>query len=50
MKNIIRFLAGSGNIYKYPKVSAVSIIIVKFSDITNIIIPFFNKYSPLWEV
>ena len=46
IKNIILKL-GSGNIYKYPKVFAVNIIIVKFSDITNIIIPFFNKYSIL---
>jgi len=45
MNNIIRSLTESGNIYKYPKVSVVSINIIKFSDITNIIIPFFNKYS-----
>jgi hypothetical protein len=40
MESIILKL-GSGSIYKYPKVSAVSITIVKISDITNIIIPFF---------
>lgn len=46
MKSIITQL-GSGSIYKYPKVPAVSITLVKFSDITNIIIPFFNKYPLL---
>ena len=32
-------------IYKYPKTPAVSLTIVNFMDITNKIIPFFNKYS-----
>jgi hypothetical protein len=48
MECIIKFL-GSGNIYKYPKNSAVSITIVKYSDITNTIIPFFKK-NPLFGV
>ena len=34
---------GSGKIYKYGGKSAVSLSIVDFSDITNIIIPFFNQ-------
>lgn len=42
MECIIKNL-GSGKIYKYPKNPAVSLTIVKFSDITNIIIPFFEK-------
>jgi len=45
MELIIKYL-GSGQIYKYPKKSAVSLTIVKFSDITNTIIPFFYK-NPL---
>jgi hypothetical protein len=31
----------SGQIYKYPKNPAVSLVIVNFSDISNTIIPFF---------
>ena len=46
MELIIKYL-GSGQIYKYPKKSAVSLTIVKFSDITNTIIPFFCKNSLL---
>ena len=38
MENIIKYF-GSGKIYKYNGKSAVSLTIVKFSDITNIIIP-----------
>lgn len=34
---------GTGNIYKYGGKSAVNICIVDFTDITNILIPFFNK-------
>jgi len=34
---------GSGKIYKYGGKSAISLTIVDFTDITNIIIPFFNK-------
>lgn len=46
MENIAKYL-GSGKIYKYPNKSAVSLTIVKLSDIINIIIPFFNKNSLL---
>jgi len=43
MEFIIKYL-GAGQIYKYPKISAVNITIVKYSDIYNTIIPFFfNK-------
>jgi hypothetical protein len=42
MENIAKYL-GSGKIYKYLNKSAVSLTIVKFSDLNNIIIPFFNK-------
>jgi len=45
MEKIIAEL-GTGTIYKYPNESAVCITISKFSDITNIIIPFFDK-NPL---
>lgn len=45
MELIIKYL-GSGKIYKYSGKSAVSLTIVKFSDITNIIIPLFDK-NPL---
>uniref|UniRef100_UPI0023D80921 hypothetical protein n=1 Tax=Gonatophragmium mori TaxID=2966219 RepID=UPI0023D80921 len=38
---------GCGSVYKYPKQPAVSVVIVNFSDITNILIPFFNEYSIL---
>lgn len=37
MKNL-----GAGNIYKYPDKSAIVLTIFKFSDITDIIIPFFE--------
>jgi hypothetical protein len=37
---------GSGKIYKYPGKSAVVLTIFNFSDITNKIIPFFDK-NPL---
>lgn len=43
MEKIIKYF-GSGNIYKYGGKSAVSLTIVDFTDITNTIIPFFNKY------
>jgi len=43
MQKIVDYL-GSGNIYKYSGKSAVSLTIVDFKDITNIIIiPFFNE-------
>ena len=34
---------GSGKIYKYSGKSAVSLSIVDFTEITNIIVPFFLK-------
>ena len=49
MENIVIYL-GAGKIYKYPHTPAVCLTIVKFTDICNIIIPFFNKnpiYGPL---
>jgi hypothetical protein len=48
MECLIKYL-GSGTIYKYPEKPAVSLTIVKFSDITNIIIPLFDK-NPLLGV
>lgn len=42
MGKIVEYL-GSGKIYKYSGKSAVSLIIVYFTDITNVIVPFFNK-------
>ena len=42
MQKIVEYL-GSGNIYKYAGKSAVSLSIVDFKDITNIIVPFFNE-------
>jgi hypothetical protein len=45
MECLIKYLV-SGKIYKYPKKQAISLIVVKFSDIINIIIPFFEK-NPL---
>ena len=45
MENLIKNL-GLGKIYRYPKQPAVSLTIVKFSDITDIIIPLFNQ-NPL---
>jgi hypothetical protein len=44
MENICKYL-GSGKIYKYPNKSAVSLTIVKLSDIINIVIPIFKKNS-----
>ena len=40
---------GSGKIYKYGGKSAVSFTIVDFTDITNIIIPFFEK-NPIFGI
>src|SRR6266481_1528612 len=48
MENLIKYL-GSGKIYKYSGKSAVVLTIFKFSDITNIIIPFFEE-NPLLGV
>ena len=45
MQKIVEYF-GSGKIYKYGGKSAVSLSIVDFRDITNIIVPFFNK-NPL---
>ena len=45
MEKIVEYF-GSGKIYKYGGKSAVSLTIVDFTDITNIIVPFFNK-NPL---
>jgi hypothetical protein len=42
MEKIIEYF-GSGKIYKYSGKSAVSLSIVDITDITNIIVPFFNK-------
>ena len=44
MQKIVEYL-GSGKIYKYPGKSAISLSIVDFKDITDILIPFFNKNS-----
>jgi hypothetical protein len=42
MKKIIEYFE-SGKVYNYGGKSAVSLTIVDFTDITNIIVPFFNK-------
>jgi hypothetical protein len=42
MQKIVDYF-GSGKIYKYNGKYAVSLSIVDFTDITNIIVPFFNK-------
>lgn len=42
MEKIVEYL-GTGKIYKYRGKSALSLTIVDFTDITNIIVPFFNK-------
>jgi len=42
MEKIVEYF-GSGKIYKYGGKPAISLTIVDFSDITNIIIPFLNK-------
>jgi hypothetical protein len=42
MEKIVEYF-GSGKIYKYGGKSAVSLTILDFTDITNIIVPFFNK-------
>ena len=48
MENIIKYL-GAGKIYKYPNTPAVCLSIVKFSDLSNIIIPLFNQ-NPIFGV
>lgn len=40
MENLVEYF-GSGKVYKYGGKSAVSFTIVDFTDITNIIVPFF---------
>ena len=45
---LIKFL-GAGKIEKDPRNSVVSLIVTKFSDVNNIIIPFFEK-NPLLGV
>nr|ADM35368.1 ND5 intron protein [Leptosphaeria sclerotioides] len=42
MQKIIEYL-GSGKIYKYAGKSAISLTIVDFKNITNILVPFFNE-------
>ena len=42
MEKIVEYF-GSGKIYKYGGKSAVSLTIVDFTDVTNTIVPFFNK-------
>jgi hypothetical protein len=46
MELIAKYL-NSGNIYKLDNRPMVSLAIVKYSDITNLIIPFFKKYPVL---
>lgn len=45
MEHLTEYL-GSGKIYKYPGKPAVSLTVFNFSDINNLIIPFFEK-NPL---
>lgn len=42
MQKIVEYL-GSGKIYKYTGKSAISLTIVDFKDIINILVPFFNE-------
>ena len=44
MEKIVEYLGVAHKIYKYNGKSAVSLTIVDFSEITNVIIPFFNKH------
>lgn len=43
MENLVKYF-GCGKIYKYNGKFAVNLTIVDFSDITNIIVPFFKEY------
>jgi len=44
MQKIVEYLGSrTGKIYKYAGKSAISLIIVDFKDITNILVPFFNE-------
>lgn len=47
LMDLIILYWGSGKLYKYPGKPAFAISVVKFSDITDIIIPFFEKYPIL---
>ena len=47
MELIIKSL-GAGQIYKYPKIYAINLTIVKYSDRYNSIIPFFLQKSFAW--
>ena len=44
MELLIKYL-GSGKIEKHSKNPVINLAIVKFSDINNIVIPFFEKYT-----
>ena len=46
MELLIKYL-GSGKIEKHSKNPVINLAIVKFSDINNIVIPFFEKYPIL---
>ena len=46
MESLIKYL-GSGKIYKYPGKPAIVLTVFNISDITNNIIPFFEKYPLL---
>jgi hypothetical protein len=46
LMGLIKNYLGSGSIYKYPNNKAVSLTIVNITNITNTIIPFFEK-NPL---
>jgi hypothetical protein len=43
MENLVKYFE-CGKIYKYNGKFAVNLTIVDFSDITNIIVPFFKEY------
>jgi hypothetical protein len=44
---VINKYFNTGNIYKYSEKSAIVLEIFNFSDIVNIILPFFEKYPIL---
>ena len=46
MEKLVEYF-GAGKIYNYGGKSAISLTIFDFTEITNIIIPFFNKYPLL---
>jgi LAGLIDADG endonuclease len=47
LMQVVNKYFNTGNIYKYSEKSAVVLEIFKFSDIVNIILPFFDKYPIL---